>query len=155
ARPGAGKRRGAARPGDRRPERHAAARPAALSQPQRQGGRTGAAAFRRPELGADPDRTGKRGGRGVVRPLAGFQLKPGPANRRTTAWELNVLRADVDLKVAGRRFGLSAPPGPSVFSWNSLTGPAAGPRKRETVPDWADPKRPAGADGKRMLALLE
>jgi hypothetical protein len=86
---------------------------------------------------------------------AGFQLKPDPANRPITALELNVLKGDVDLRFGGRRFGLSAPPGPAGFAWNSLAGPAPGPQKRERVPDWADPKRPAGADGKRMLAVLE
>jgi hypothetical protein len=85
----------------------------------------------------------------------GFQLKPDPLDRPTTVAALYIVKGAVDLKFGGRSFGLSAPPGPAAFSWNSATGPGRTPQNRDELPDWANPKRKTGDEGKLFLALVE
>jgi hypothetical protein len=67
--------------------------------------------------------------------------------RPTTSLVFWALKGQADLKVGAVRHRLAAPPGPAYFHWGSVTGPDAGPQRRDSLPAWADPdaKAPAAA----------
>jgi hypothetical protein len=51
---------------------------------------------------------------------------------------LTVLKGEVGLKLEDQQVGLSAPPGPAYYRWDSVAG-AEGPERRDRVPAWAAP----------------
>ncbi len=78
-----------------------------------------------------------------------FSLKHSPTVAPTQFWEVHVLRGRLDITAGKSTFALSAPPGPAYFRGDSVAGPdPTGPRRRNHVPEWADPKipEPATAD---------
>ncbi len=50
-----------------------------------------------------------------------------------------VVHGDVDLKHDGITQALSAPPGPALLGWNSITGADATPMRLDKLPAWAQP----------------
>jgi hypothetical protein len=70
----------------------------------------------------------------------------------THAAELVVLEGEVVLHLEGGAHTLTAPPGPAAFNWDSIGGAAAGPQRRERVPDWASG---TGGDPETEKALGE
>jgi hypothetical protein len=76
-----------------------------------------------------------------------------------TAWDLtllltvvlHVLKGNATLKTGRREHSLSAPPGPALFVWDNVSGPAAAPEVRKRNPDWANPE----VQKKRPAALLK
>jgi hypothetical protein len=52
---------------------------------------------------------------------------------------LFVLKGALDLKVDAHRHTLSAPPGPGLYFWDSVRGPARGPEAPPQLPPWARP----------------
>jgi hypothetical protein len=53
-----------------------------------------------------------------------------------------VLKGQVEMRMASQQLTLSAPPGLAEFTWDSVSGPAAGPRRLEELPGWVNPAAP-------------
>jgi hypothetical protein len=68
---------------------------------------------------------------------------------------LIVLKGSVDVKLGTRQLGMSAPPGPAYFHWDSGAGADAGPQRLEKLPIWADPDAKPSPDAKERAARLE
>lgn len=66
-----------------------------------------------------------------------------------------VLKGEVDVKVNGTQHGLSAPPGPASFHWDSVNGAEAGARRRRQVEAWADPSRPPPSSAKALIEVID
>jgi hypothetical protein len=78
--------------------------------------------------------------------------KPQPNSAPDAECVLLVLKGQVDLKAGSTEYALHAPPGPALFQWDTTSGAAAGPRRLEKLPEWADP-RAVGADAARVQAV--
>jgi hypothetical protein len=52
---------------------------------------------------------------------------------------LLVIRGTVELKVEDENRTLRAPPGPALFTWDSVFGPARTPQPLDKLPPWAEP----------------
>jgi hypothetical protein len=65
---------------------------------------------------------------------------------------LLVIRGTVELKVEDENRTLRAPPGPALFTWDSVFGPARSPQPLEKLPPWADP---AGNKTEQAKAVQE
>src|SRR5579885_389401 len=68
----------------------------------------------------------------------------------TGSLALLVLEGSVRLSVGAQEYGLTGPPGPALFSWDSVAGPARGPVQRREAPAWAAPE----ADRKRAALVV-
>lgn len=66
-----------------------------------------------------------------------------------------VLKGDLDLKTPAHEFQLKAPPGPALFSWDTVDGDQAGPKTLEKLPEWADPDAKPTPEGLEKKARLE
>jgi hypothetical protein len=70
-----------------------------------------------------------------------FSVKPRSGDAPVQAWEVHVLKGRLDLEARKARFAMSAPPGAAYFRGDSVAGPdQSGPRRRDRLPEWADPK---------------
>ena len=49
------------------------------------------------------------------------------------------LKGQIDVKAGGTQHPLGAPPGPAYFHWDSDNGADEGTKKRDRIPDWANP----------------
>lgn len=54
---------------------------------------------------------------------------------------LFVLKGQVDLKAGFRSHLMREPPGPAMFFWSSISGPAPGPQPQSSLPAWANVSR--------------
>jgi hypothetical protein len=68
---------------------------------------------------------------------------------------LVVLDGAIDLKAGPKHYRMQAPPGPASFAWDSGTGPDAGPKRLDKIPDWADPKAVPTPETKQLEAAIE
>jgi hypothetical protein len=59
----------------------------------------------------------------------------------------------VHVKTSGTQHALSAPPGAAYFHWDSGNGPEPGVRRRDAIPDWANPEA-AASRGKAQHAAI-
>jgi hypothetical protein len=64
-----------------------------------------------------------------------FSRERRPGEGPTQVVELTVLKGDVGLKLEDQQVGLSAPPGPASYRWDSVAG-AEGPERRDRLPAW-------------------
>jgi hypothetical protein len=70
-----------------------------------------------------------------------FRLKKPAGEEPVRVWEVNVLKGRVDIQAGPDEWSMSAPPGPSYFHGDSVSGPdEGGPRRGAALPAWADPK---------------
>jgi hypothetical protein len=77
---------------------------------------------------------------GRVQRGTGFRRDLRESPPPTLLLNLHVLKGNVTFHPGrGAEHGLSAPPGLAYFSWDSLTGPDEGPRRRDKLPEWAEP----------------
>jgi hypothetical protein len=71
---------------------------------------------------------------------------------------LLVVKGTVELKVADEHQTLRAPPGPALFSWDSIFGLARTPQALEKLPPWAEPgaakPEPAAAVDETLKILV-
>jgi hypothetical protein len=81
-----------------------------------------------------------------------FKREPGKGEAPTADLYLLVQKGAVTVKEGGSAFGLSEPPGPAYFHWDSLAGTDPGPSRLEKLPTWAEGE-PA-APGKEAAAVL-
>jgi hypothetical protein len=85
-----------------------------------------------------------------------FSLKPRPGVVPVQAWTLYVLKGRLDIKAKGYEWSLSAPPGRAYFHGDSVSGPdEGGPKRRTSLPAWADPKVPAPPEAKTIAAVVK
>jgi hypothetical protein len=64
-----------------------------------------------------------------------FSRERRPGEGPTQVIELTVLKGEVGLKTEDQQVGLSAPPGPAYYRWDSVAG-AEGPERRDRLPTW-------------------
>lgn len=75
-----------------------------------------------------------------------FNLKHSAEVAPVQSWEVFALRGRLDITAGKSTFAMSAPPGPAYFRGDSVAGPdPSGPRRRNKLPEWADPKVPLPA----------
>ncbi|MHB1426365.1 MAG: HEAT repeat domain-containing protein [Gemmataceae bacterium] len=79
---------------------------------------------------------------------AAFTLNSSQKPEESPVRSLNILavKGQVDVKVGGVQYSLSAPPGLSAFHWDSVNGADSAPRHRKELDAWADPKRKPSAN---------
>jgi hypothetical protein len=83
-----------------------------------------------------------------------FNKEPKATDAPTANLVILVLKGSVSLKHGAFVYGMSAPPGPAMIQWDSVTGLDSAPRKLEKLPDWAQ-EAPQTAEGKARAAVLE
>jgi hypothetical protein len=64
-----------------------------------------------------------------------FSRERRPGEGPTQVVELTVLKGEAGLKTEDQQVGLSAPPGPAYYRWDSVAG-AEGPERRDRLPAW-------------------
>jgi hypothetical protein len=84
----------------------------------------------------------------------GVPFSPTPKPDEEPARTLNILvvKGQVDVKTGGTQHSLSAPPGAAYFHWDSANGPEPGVRRRDELPDWANPDAAPPPAAKALLA---
>jgi hypothetical protein len=65
-----------------------------------------------------------------------------------------VFYGEVDIKGPSRHFALTAPKGPAMLEWDSVTGDAPAAQYLETLPDWAKEDK-TSAEAREKLARLD
>jgi hypothetical protein len=65
-----------------------------------------------------------------------FSADPKSADAPTLDVSLLVLKGSAELDTGRRKLGLSAPPGPAFFHWDSVAGDDPGPSRLEKLPSW-------------------
>jgi hypothetical protein len=66
-----------------------------------------------------------------------------------------VLKGEADLKTTSHEFQMKAPPGPALFTWDSVSGDESGPKKLDKLPEWADPDAKPTPEGTDRKARVE
>jgi hypothetical protein len=84
---------------------------------------------------------------------AHFKKTPGPADAPIARMTFLVLKGQVDLKCAGTQVAMSAPPGPAVIEWDSVTGMDDSPQALKELPAWVQP--PTDDAGKAFARKVE
>jgi hypothetical protein len=88
-------------------------------------------------------------------PGAKFTKTPGPQDRPFANLNLLIIKGTAQVKLLGTVHALSAPPGPALIEWDSLTGPDASPQRVEKLPEWAAPDAKPSAETERKKELIE
>jgi hypothetical protein len=70
---------------------------------------------------------------------AAFTKNPGPKDVPTADLVFLVLRGQVNLQHGGFEHALTAPPGPAMMEWDSVTGMDDTPHRLDQLPVWASP----------------
>jgi hypothetical protein len=81
-----------------------------------------------------------------------FKLNPGPKDVPAANLILLVLNGEVTVKQGNTQFAMHAPPGPAILEWDNGGGIDPGPRKLESLPDWAGRPKPS-AEGEKLIAV--
>jgi hypothetical protein len=81
----------------------------------------------------------------------GAEKPPAPA----ASLILLVLKGSAAVDLGDLTLGLTAPPGPALVEWDSLTGTRPQPQKLEKLPEWADPEASLSEAGKKSAAAVE
>jgi hypothetical protein len=68
-----------------------------------------------------------------------FREKPRAGEEPVTDLVVLALKGRAELNVVTAVHGLSEPPGPSFYHWDSVHGGDPGPRRLDRLPPWADP----------------
>ena len=84
-----------------------------------------------------------------------FTKEPKTGEEPTADLSLFVLNGEVQLDTHTDQYALHGPPGPAFFRWDSIAGAAAGPERRDQLPDWARPASAAGPQSRELEAALE
>jgi hypothetical protein len=90
-------------------------------------------------------------------PGARFHHSAGTPSEPVARLLLLDLHGDVDIKHDGITQAMSAPPGPALLVWNSLTGADASPQRLDKLPEWAQPPQDAAgkADVEKRIQLRD
>lgn len=84
-----------------------------------------------------------------------FTLSPRPEDVPVRRLQFLVVKGQVNVKVNGTQHGMSAPPGPASFHWDSINGPETGTRNRRELAAWADPTHKAPTNAKPLLEVID
>jgi hypothetical protein len=87
----------------------------------------------------------------------GVPFHPTPRAEDVPAQTLQfvAIKGQVSLTASGTQHLLKAPPGPAMFRWDSIRGPAEGAQNRSTLPAWADPQSKAPTQAKAQLEAID
>lgn len=86
----------------------------------------------------------------------GTSFQPESKEQPTLETVLLVLKGGVELKAGSQQFGgMSAPPGPAYFHWDSVGGNDETVRKLVDLPEWTSKKLPETPEAKAAGAVLE
>jgi hypothetical protein len=83
-----------------------------------------------------------------------FRFTPKPEEGPVRTLNFLVVKGQVDMRVSGTLYALSAPPGLASFHWDSVNGSDGAPRQRRELEPWADPNREPAADAKPYLDAI-
>jgi hypothetical protein len=72
----------------------------------------------------------------------------------TRTLNFQVVKGQVDVRVSGAQYALSAPPGLAAYHWDSVNGSDPTPRQRRQLEAWADPNHEPPASAKPFLYAL-
>jgi hypothetical protein len=84
-----------------------------------------------------------------------FTPTPGPKDVPTAGLVFLVLHGEATLRHAGSEFALTAPPGPALVEWDSVTGLDESPRRVEKLPPWATEGDPHSPQAKAQEATIK
>jgi len=84
---------------------------------------------------------------------ARFKKNPGPADAPLARVTFIVLKGQAALKHAGTQVAMSAPPGPAIIEWDSVTGMDDSPQELKELPAWVQP--PTDEAGKAFAHKVE
>jgi hypothetical protein len=83
-----------------------------------------------------------------------FNREPDPKDAPTASLIVLARKGHVDVKHGAVEFAMTAPPGPALIEWDSLTGLDRAPRRLEKLPPWAS-EAPETPQGKARKAVLD
>jgi hypothetical protein len=83
-----------------------------------------------------------------------FTKNPGPKDAPVANLVFLVLRGDVLLKHDVHTHALTAPPGPALIEWDSVSGMDPAPHTLQKLPLWAEESAEATALARKKLAIL-
>ncbi len=86
----------------------------------------------------------------------GVPFKPSPKSEDVPVRTLNILaiKGQVDVRVRGGQYALSAPPGLASFHWDNVNGSDGAPRQLRQLEAWADPNREPSPNAKPFLEAI-
>jgi hypothetical protein len=84
-----------------------------------------------------------------------FRKQPGPKDAPTANLVFLVLKGHVELEHSHHVFGLSAPPGPAMIAWDSVTGQDEAPKGLDKLPPWAESDGGTDEATAKKKAVLE
>jgi hypothetical protein len=84
-----------------------------------------------------------------------FTKEPGPKDEPTANLVFLVLHGEVALRHDAQEFLLTAPPGPAMVEWDSVTGQDESPQRLEKPPPWAAADADESPEAQRKKALIE
>ncbi len=87
--------------------------------------------------------------------LPGVPFAMNTKNAPVRLWEVHCLKGRLEIKAAKTTWNMEAPPGPSYFHGDSVSGPAEGGPKFQPLPLWADPKAKAPPLAKMIQSVLD
>jgi hypothetical protein len=86
---------------------------------------------------------------------ARFTPKPTAKDVPTSHLLFLVIKGEVDVKDGGFEHALTAPPGPALMEWDSVTGHDETPKRLDKLPPWADENRRVTPEVKEKQARLK
>jgi hypothetical protein len=92
---------------------------------------------------------------GRWQPGVPFTKNPGPKHEPLATLIFLVLKGHVDLEHRGYQVALSAPPGPAMIEWDSITGQDDTPHRMDKLPPWADPNAGGDPELAKKRTILE
>jgi hypothetical protein len=84
-----------------------------------------------------------------------FSKKPDAKNAPTATLMILVAKGAVNLKHAGLEHAMSAPPGPALIEWDSVSGQDEAPHHLDKLPDWGTSPSGEAAEVEEKKALLQ
>lgn len=86
----------------------------------------------------------------------GVSSSPSPKTEDVPVRSLNlqVVKGQVDVRVRGGQFAMSAPPGLASFHWDNVNGSDGAPRQLRQLEAWADTNRDPSPDAKPYLEAI-
>jgi hypothetical protein len=84
-----------------------------------------------------------------------FSLSPKADDVPVRTLNFLAVKGQVDVKVSGTQYALSAPPGLASFHWDSINGSEGSvPQQRRQLEAWADPNHEPSANAKSFLEAI-
>lgn len=86
---------------------------------------------------------------------ATFNAQPAADQKPLAQLSVLVIKGEAHLEQGAHQFRLTAPPGPALFTWDSVDGPDTNVKRQDKLPEWADPTEANTERAKDVKARIE